>query len=125
MLPHPTKGARCELGVSHMLSRYSTSKFTPATKTIVYGILRVWNSTLLPFQTVLEKNHHLLSKPKGLSENNITETLLKFKLILNILFLLRKCAQLYLSQNEQLVLYLELDSLFYRSSVSYTTSPCF
>lgn len=72
-----------------------------------------------------QKSHHLLSKPKGLSGNNITETLLEFKLILNILFLLRKYAQLYLSQNEQLVLYLELDSLFYSSSVSYTASPCF
>lgn len=68
VLPHPTRRARCELSVSHMLSRCSTSGLTPATKTTVYGVLRVWTITLLPFQTVPEKSPCIVKAQESLGE---------------------------------------------------------
>lgn len=68
VLPHPTRRARCEHSVSHMLSRCSTSELIPATKTTVYGVLHVWNITLLPFQTVPEKSPCIVKAQESLGE---------------------------------------------------------
>lgn len=124
MLPHPTRGARCELSVSHMLSRCSTYELTPATKTTVHGILRVWNITFLPFQIVPEKSPFIFKSQGSLWEwcyRNLTDIQAHFDYVELYYFLLHRYTKLCLSQNELLVLYLEVDSLF--CLVQYPTQP--
>lgn len=56
-------------------------------RSLLYGVLHVWDITLLPFHIVPDKSPFIVKAqdyPKGFYGNNVTN-LLEFKLILNIL----------------------------------------